>query len=62
MLDDLMEYLNPTTIVITLVGYIFCMAVLWKFNVGTWTMQSKIIISILALPIIYFVVAIQTNR
>lgn len=62
MLDDLMEYLNPITLLITLIGYGFCMLVLWKFNIGNWPMQNKIIISVLALPIVYVAVAYQMNR
>ena len=62
MLDDLMEYLNPTALVLTLIGYAICMLALWKFNMGNWVGLSRIIISVLALPILYAVVSYQLSR
>lgn len=63
MLDEFLDHVNPTTILVTLIAYGFCMAVLWKFNfMGSWPMQTKIIISVLAVPVIYLSVAFQMNR
>jgi len=59
MLEDF--ELNPVTIVITLVLYGFCMIVLWK-GLGGWEIRNQIIISIIALPVIYLSVSYQMNR
>ena len=60
MIDDLTE-LNPVTILITLVLYGLCMLVLWK-GVSGWRVKDQIIISIVALPVIYIAVNIQMNK
>ena len=60
MLEDLLE-INPVSVVITLVCYGFCMLVLWKGLTG-WRLQDQIIISIIALPLLYFAVNYQINR
>ena len=53
--------INPVTVVITLVAYGICMAALWK-GVGGWLVKDQIIISVLALPILYFFVNMQMNK
>jgi len=58
---ELEEFLNPVTIVITLVAYGFCMLVLWK-GLSGWAIRDQIIISILALPILYFFINVQMNK
>ena len=58
---ELEEFLNPVTIVITLVAYGFCMLVLWK-GLSGWLVRDQIIISILALPILYFFINVQMNK
>lgn len=60
-LSDFME-INPTTIVITLVAYGFCMFVLWNNFIGNWVMRDRIIITIAALPVLYLIVNFQMNR
>ena len=62
MLEELgLDELNPLTILITLVAYGGCMLVLWK-GVGGWLIKDQIIISVVALPILYFAISFQMNR
>jgi len=44
--------------------YAFCMLVLWKFGsaLGDWNLQTKLLITIFAAPLIFVVVALQMNR
>jgi len=60
MLDELTE-LNPMTILISLLLYGICMLVLWK-GVGGWLIKDQILISVIALPVIYVAVSIQMNK
>lgn len=60
MLEELSE-LNPLSIVVTIIAYGFCMIVLWKGVTG-WDIKHQIIITIVALPIIYLAVNYQLNK
>lgn len=60
MLEELME-LDPITVTISLIAYGGCMIVLWK-GVSGWLLRDQIIISIVALPIIYLAVTYQMNK
>ena len=62
MLEELgLGEFQPVTVLITLIAYSGCMLVLWK-GVSGWLVKDQIIISIIALPIIYLAVSYQMNK
>lgn len=54
---------NPMVWLITVVFYAFSMLVLWKLNVmGSFPFVVKMIVTILAGPLIFVVINAQVNR
>ena len=50
------------TIIITAAFYIFILILIWRVPFGFTRLKEKIIMTIAALPIIYFIVVWQKNR
>ena len=54
--------LEPMTIIVTAAFYIFILILVWKVPFGFTRINEKIIMTIAALPLIYFIVVWQKNR
>lgn len=62
-IEEVLDFSNPTTFLLTLVLWGVCMLVLWKMQAfGTFQKTAKIGISVLSLPMIFFVVNWQLNK
>ena len=60
MLEELTEF-QPVTVLISLIAYGGCMFALWKGVTG-WIIKDQILISVIALPLIYLAVSYQMNK
>ena len=56
-----MEF-NPTALVVTVIGWIICMVILWRPFTEGLNFSTKIGIAIVSLPVIYLAVSFQLNR
>ncbi len=54
--------LEPMTIIVTVGMWIFILFLVWGVKMGFSAMRDKIIITIAALPLIYFIILWQKNR
>ena len=61
---DMEMLFEPRTIAVTAIMYLFCMVVLWKFGsaFGQVLFMHKVMITIVALPVLLFITSWQLNR
>ena len=63
-----LDVYDAQTWIITGIFYLFCMAILWKFMFidasynAFWNLKTKIIISVLAVPILFLITSINLNK
>ena len=61
--EEVFEW-NPVNLMISVVFYLGVMVLIWEFPMEgmEWDMQNKMIISIFALPLFYFVITWRLNK
>jgi len=58
---EIME-INPTALVVTAIGWIICMVILWRPFAEGLDFKTRIGITAISLPVIYLAVSFQLNR
>jgi hypothetical protein len=56
--------IDPLSIGLTILAWLFCVLVIWKFAVmgGGFPLWQKVTLTVLMLPIIFFIVQWQKNK